>query len=1011
LKANCNSLGQTPPHQQQNLRNRSNLQMKKQADPKTNIPEITNLKSQDFMNVSTNNPKAERFQIVGIGASAGGLEALEQFFSNIPVDSGMAFVVVQHLDPDHKGIMRELLQRITEMQVFTVTDRLKVKPNCVYIIPPNKSMSILNDALHLFEPIETRGLRLPIDFFFRSLADDRKDQSIGIVLSGMGSDGSLGLRAIKEQAGMVLVQDPTSAKFDSMPRNAIEAVMVDIIAPANDLPAKLISLTNKSFRVDTKQGLEKDTSSLEKIIILLRSQTGNDFSQYKKNTVYRRIERRMGIHQISKISSYVRYLQENPNETDILFRELMIGVTSFFRDTAVWDSLKDNAIPSMIAKLPHGYILRAWIPGCSTGEEAYSMAMIFKEVLEKANINKNLSLQIFATDLDNTAIEKARKGVYPANIVADVTPERLNRFFIKTDDQFRVNAEIREMVVFAPQNVIKDPPFTKLDILSCRNLLIYMDSELQKKLLALFHYSLNSGGLLLLGSAETNGAQSDLFSTIDSKLRIYQRSGALKTDELLNFPSSFSHTKPGLVENLHLTKVPDNIQTLTDQLLLQQFSPASVLVSNKGDILYITGSTGKYLEPAAGKANMNLFAMAREGLRNELPIAFRKALQNYEKLILHNVTVGTNGGTQLVDVTIQQIEKPATLKGRILVIFSGVPNMEPKISRSKGRKNTVNVAQAELELEMQRLKEELQSTHEEMQTSQEELKSTNEELQSTNEELQSTNEELTTSKEEMQSLNEELHTVNAELQSKVDDYSRVNNDMNNLLNSIEIATLFLDRELKIRKFTVPATKIFKLIQSDIGRLFTDQVTDLNYPEMYDDAREVLRTLVYVEKPVATHDGRWFNIRIMPYRTFEDKIDGLVITFIEITNSKQLEKALQQSQMMLRSLIHAVQSVILGLSSDGKVIEFNPEAERLLGYKRDDVLGKSYFDLFIPELSRKKVEAEMKKLLTEALPNRYENFVKAVNGDELMIEWSAHKLLDDKGMLIGIITIGDKVTKK
>jgi two-component system CheB/CheR fusion protein len=337
--------------------------------------------------------------------------------------------------------------------------------------------------------------------------------------------------------------------------------------------------------------------------------------------------------------------------------------------------------------------------------------------------------------------------------------------------------------------------------------------------------------------------------------------------------------------------------------------------------------------------------------------------------------------------------------------------MEPKISRSKGRKNTVNVAQAELELEMQRLKEELQGTHEEMQTSQEELKSTNEELQSTNEELQSTNEELTTSKEEMQSLNEELHTVNAELQSKVDDYSRVNNDMNNLLNSIEIATLFLDRELKIRKFTVPATKIFKLIQSDIGRLFTDQVTDLNYPEMYDDAREVLRTLVYVEKPVATHDGRWFNIRIMPYRTFEDKIDGLVITFIEITNSKQLEKALQQSQMMLRSLIHAVQSVILGLSSDGKVIEFNPEAERLLGYKRDDVLGKSYFDLFIPELSRKKVEAEMKKLLTEALPNRYENFVKAVNGDELMIEWSAHKLLDDKGMLIGIITIGDKVTKK
>lgn len=985
--------------------------MKKQTNSQIKNPENTSANSTDSMNNSNVPSKAEQFPIVGIGASAGGLEALEQFFANVPVDCGIAFVVVQHLDPDHKGIMRELLQRITEMQVFTVTDRLKVKPNCVYVIPPNKSMSILNNALHLFDPIETRGLRLPIDFFFRSLADDRKDQSIGIVLSGMGSDGSLGLRAIKEQAGMVLVQDPASAKFDSMPRNAIEAVIVDIVAVANDLPAKLLSLTSKALRIVTKQGLEKDTSSLEKIIILLRSQTGNDFSQYKKNTVYRRIERRMGIHQISKISSYVRYLQENPSETDILFKELMIGVTSFFRDTAVWDSLKQNAIPSLIAKLPHGYILRAWIPGCSTGEEAYSMAIVFKEVLEKANTNKNLSLQIFATDLDTSAIEKARKGVYPSNIVADVSPERLNRFFVKSEDQFRVNAEIREMVVFAPQNVIKDPPFTKLDILSCRNLLIYMDADLQKKLLALFHYSLNSGGILLLGSAETNGAQSDSFSIIDSKLRIYQRSGDLKTDELLNFPSSFSHVKPSIIDNLHLTKVPENIQTLTDQLLLQQFSPASVLVTNKGDILYITGSTGKYLEPAAGKANMNLFAMAREGLRNELPIAFRKAMQTYEKLVLHNVTIGTNGGTQLADVTIQQIEKPATLKGKILVVFSNVPTLEPKISKLKGKRNTVNAVQAELETELQRVKEELQSTHEEMQTSQEELKSTNEELQSTNEELQSTNEELTTSKEEMQSLNEELHTVNAELQSKVDDFSRVNNDMNNLLNSIEIATLFLDRELKIRKYTVPATKIFKLIQSDIGRLFTDQVTDLNYPEMYEDAREVLRTLVYIEKPVATRDGRWFNIRIMPYRTFEDKIDGLVITFVEITSSKKLEKALQQSQVMLRSLINAVQSVILGLSADGKVIEFNPEAERLLGYKRDEVLGKSYFDLFIPELSRKKVEAEMKKLLTEASPNRYENFVKAVNGDELMIEWSAHKLLDDKGMLIGIITIGDKITRK
>jgi two-component system CheB/CheR fusion protein len=979
--------------------------MKKQTKSTIVNPELP-----DSTHQVSDHSKTDQFPIVGIGASAGGLEALEQFFSNMPANCGMAFVVIQHLDPTYKGILCELLQRITDMHVFTVTDRLKVKPNCVYVIPANTSMSILNGALHLFDPVEKRGLRLPVDFFLRSLADDRQDKSIGIILSGMGSDGSIGLKAIKEKSGMALVQDPASAKFDSMPRNAIEAVIVDIVAPANELPEKLMAITKMTTRVTNQMGIEKDSSALEKIIILLRSQTGHDFSLYKKNTVYRRIERRMGIHQISKIASYVRYLQENPTEIDILFRELLIGVTNFFRDTAVWETMKENAIPSLLSKFPNGHILRAWIPGCSTGEEAYSLAIIFKEAMEKANLNKNLSLQIFATDLDSTAIEKARRGIYPATIVSDVSTFRLNRFFVKADDQYRVNAEIREMVVFAPQNVIKDPPFTKLDIISCRNLLIYMDAELQNKLLTLFHYSLNPGGLLLLGSAETNGAHSDMFTVVDSKLRIYQHAGSSETDELLNFPSSFSHSKQGMGEINLPARVLDNIQTLTDQLLLQQFSPASVLVTEKGDLLYITGSTGKYLEPAAGKANMNLFAMAREGINQELPMAFRTALKNFNKVVLHNINVESNGESHLVDVTIQQIEKPTTLKGRILVIFRDVPHLELKSSKAKIGKTSDHLLHSELEHELQRIKEELQSTREEMQTSQEELKSTNEELQSTNEEMQSTNEELTTSKEEMQSLNEELHTVNAELQNKVDDFTRINNDMNNLLNSIEIATLFLDKELKIRKFTDPATKIFKLRQSDIGRLFTDQVTDLNYPEMYDDAMEVLRTLVFVEKPVTTRDGRWFNIRMMPYRTFEDKIDGLVITFIEITKSKLLEDALQQSQTMLRSLIHAVQSVILGLSSDGKVIEFNPEAERLLGYKRDDVLGKSYFELFIPETSRKKVEADMKKLLTEALPNRYESYVKALNGDELMIEWSAHKLLDDKGMLIGIMTIGERITK-
>lgn len=958
----------------------------------------------------TTNSKTRQVRVVGIGASAGGLQALEEFFTHVPTDSGMAFVVIQHLDPTQKGMLAELLQRITKMPVFIVTDGLKIKPNAVYVIPSNTSMSVLKNVLYLFEPIESRGLRLPIDFFFHSLAEDQQEKSIGIVLSGMGSDGSEGIKAIKEKGGMVLVQEPASAKFDSMPRSAINAVIVDIVAPARELAEKLLNVSKFTPKTIILPDLEKDTSSIDKIILLIRIQTGNDFSQYKKNTLYRRIERRMAIHQIDKIAIYVRYLRENPAEVDILFKELLIGVTKFFRDSGVWKQLKDTVLHSLMKKIGSPYILRAWITGCSTGEEAYSLAMVFKETLGKMKTNHHFSLQIFATDLNEEAIVKARKGVFYENIVADVSEERLKRFFIKTNDSYRVNAEIRKMVVFAPQNVIKDPPFTKLDILLCRNLLIYLDAGIQKKLLEMFHYSLKPGGILVLGSAETNAARSDLFSTIDSKFRIYQSTGELSKEKLMDFPSSFAINKPATAEDNLKVKVPDNIQTLTDQLLLQQYSPASLLCTHKGDIIYITGSTGKYLEPAAGKANMNIFTMAREGLRNELPMAFRTALQNYEKVVLPNLRIGTNPANHLVDVTLQQIEKPSALKGKIIVVFKDARILEPESLLKKRRKTVSKTLKAELEFELQRVTEDLQSTRDEMMISQEELQSANEELQSTNEELQSSNEELTTSKEEMQSMNEELHIVNIELQSKIDDSARVNNDMNNLINSIEIATMFLDRDLKIRQFTPRATKIFKLIQSDIGRPFSDQVTDLIYPELYDDAKEVLRTLVFVEKATNTLDGRWFNIRIMPYRTFEDKIDGLVITFVDITKSKQLEQALKETQTILQSFIQTVPGVIVGLSFDGKIIEFNPEAEKLFACKREDVMSKKYVDLFIPKSLRDQVEEDMQNLLAGQFPNQFINIVKTLKDDELTIEWSAHQLWDEHGKPKGLIAIGVNVSQ-
>jgi two-component system CheB/CheR fusion protein len=839
------------------------------------------------------------FPIVGIGASAGGLEALESFLKHVPAGSGMAFVIVQHLDPTHKGIMVELLQRTTPMPVVQVKDRQKLAPDRVYVIPPNKDLSILHGVLHLLEPAAPRGLRLPIDFFFRSLADDCQVRSIGVILSGMGSDGTLGLRAIKENAGVVFVQAPASAKFDGMPRSAIDAGIADVVASAEELPGRIIAYLKHAPLIATPDSSResKNQSGLEKVFILLRTQTGHDFSLYKKSTIYRRVERRMGLHQIDKIANYVRFLRENPQEIELLFKELLIGVTSFFRDPSAWEQLKDEVIPALLAAHPKGGVLRAWASGCSTGEEAYSLAMVFKEALELAKPAGNFSLQVFATDLDRDAIDRARAGVYLANIAADVSPERLRRFFVQDEYGYRVGKEIRETVVFAPQNVTMDPPFTKLDLLICRNLLIYLDRGMQKKLIPLFHYSLNSGGVLFLGSAETIGAFTDLFAPLAGKARFYRRLDSALRAEPVEFPPSFFPDRPNAAGAQAQARMPiPNLQVLADQLLLQHFSPAAVLTNDKGDILYISGRTGKYLEPAAGKANWNIFAMAREGLRYELNNAWQKALRQKTAACLKGVKVGANGGVQAVNITVQPISEPAALQGMVMIVFAEVATPpETKASGKPLRASSHSDSLAALERELQQAREETQTCCEQMQTSQEELKSTNEELQSTNEELQSTNEELTTSKEEMQSLNEELQTVNHELQAKVDELSQANNDMKNLLDSTDIATLFLDDALNVRRFTPQTASIIKLIAGDAGRPITDIATDLDYPGLAADARQVLGSLVFIEKQVATRDGRWFLVRIMPYRTLENRINGVVITFSNITAAKTLEAQLRQTR--------------------------------------------------------------------------------------------------------------------
>ena len=887
--------------------NKNNLPLTKQPDPTDINPKFDSgddiQPTLDAMAVfDVTQPP---FPIIGIGASAGGLEALEQFLKNVPPNSGMSFIIVQHLDPTHKDVMVELLQRTSSIPVIQVTDRMMVDPNCVYVIPPNKDMSILHGVLHLLPPSAPRGLRLPIDYFFRSLADDLQERSVGVILSGMGSDGTLGLRAIKEKAGVVFVQAPSSAKFDGMPRSAIDAGLADVVAAVEELPEKINAYFQHTAilpKIDLP--LETKTQSvMEKILILLRSHTGHDFSLYKRSTIYRRIERRMGLHQVDKIAIYLRFLQENPQEIELLFKELLIGVTSFFRDPTAWEQLQNEVVPALLACRAEGGILRAWTPGCSTGEEAYSLAMIFRETIEKINPMGNFMLQIFATDLEQDAIDKARLGFYPTNIAADVPPERLHRFFIQEEHGYRVNKEIREMVVFAPQNLVMDPPFTRLDLLICRNLLIYLAPELQKKLIPLFHYCLKPDGTLFLGSAETIGSYTHLFAPLDGKQRLYRRlSPVIKTDHA-DFSSplfpAVHNTPDGAFIRHTEQKTVANIESQINQELLQRFSPAAVLVNNQGDILYFKGHTGKYLEPPAGKANLNILAMTRDEIRYDLSAALQKAIREKGAVTVKNLSVGSGSSQQAFNLILHPMDTPESLKGTILIVFNDIatPAANPAGKTRNSPSNKAHLTQ--LEQELQRAREELQTTHEEMQTSQEELKSTNEELQSTNEELQSTNEELTTSKEEMQSMNEELQTVNHELQARVEDLSRSNNDMKNLLNSTDIATLFLDEALHVRRYTSQATKLIKLISGDAGRPITDIASELLYPELAEDVQEVLQSLVFIERSIATRDGRWFTVRIMPYRTLENRIDGVVITFLDVSKAKKQEEVMLEALSMLQ----------------------------------------------------------------------------------------------------------------
>jgi two-component system CheB/CheR fusion protein len=968
----------------------------------------------------TTEKSATIFPIVGIGASAGGLSAFEAFFSGMPKDTdefgkinagpGMAFVLVQHLAPDHKSILTELIRRYTSMHVFEVEDGMIVRPNCAYIIPPNRDMAFLNGTLHLMEPASPRGQRLPIDFFFRSLAQDQRERAICIVLSGTGSDGTLGVRAIKGEGGMVMVQTPDTTEYDGMPRSAIATGLVDYELPPSEMAAQLIAYSVHAFGKFSNHAAVQTPmveNAMKKIFILLRSQTGHDFSQYKPGTIHRRIERRLAVHQIGTLDGYVKYLQQTPQEVDSLFRDLLIGVTSFFRDPGSFKVLEEQVIPKLFAGKPADTAVRVWTPGCSSGEEPYSIAILLAEHQEA--MKKSFKVQVFATDIDSQAIATARAGLYPASIAADLSPERLARFFTAEPggSAYRIHKGIRGMLVFSEQDVIKEPPFSKLDLISCRNLLIYMGSDLQKKLIPLFHYALNPDGMLFLGTSETVGEFGDLFAPLDRKEKIYRRredshcAQYIALNRFLPPMMALEVAIPRPAKTAFPLKPP--LRQLTEAALMEQVASAAVLVNGQGDILYLHGRTGMYLEPVPGEAGINnVLKMAREGLRRELITALHKATLSKEIVRCHGLRVKSNGDFTYVNLAVRPVKPGKTeLKGAIseqlyLVILEEVQESEVSKQNTDDRRQMTDIGGpmtssdavtiAVLKQELRAKEEYLQSTNEELETSNEEIKSSNEEMQSVNEEWQSTNEELETS---------------------------LNNDMNNLLAGTGIATVFVDHKLRILRFTPATTKFINLILEDIGRPVGHILSNLlGYDSLVADAQAVLDTLISKDLEVQTADGKWYTMCLRPYRTLENVIEGVVITFMDITEMKLTRESLRKANDLLRLAVVVRDShdALTVQDLTGSIIAWNPGAVRMYGWSEDEALKMNMRDL-IPENLREETLEKLKQLSRSDVLEPYRTQRIAKNGKTVNVMLTATALIDNVGKMYAISTAEREVNGK
>src|SRR5580692_5352945 len=885
----------------------------------------------------------DNFPVVGLGASAGGLDAFRRLLGALPAGTGMAFILIQHLDPTHASMMVDLLAGHTQMKVQQAADGMPLEREHVYLIPPGSYLSIRDGALRLSEPLERHGARLPFDFFLRSLAEELGERAICVILSGTGGDGSLGLKAVKEKGGLVIAQDPAEAEYDGMPRSAILTGIVDLVLPVGKISKALANYGRQRVLNGARKSPVPDDHPLDllaEIVDLLRTKTSHDFSLYKPGTLLRRIERRMALAGADDSGGYLDRLRQDPGELELLAKDLLINVTSFFRDSSAFEYLVNEVIPDLVHRHSLDRPLRVWVAGCSTGEETYSLAMLFLE--EIAAAKRNIKLQVFASDVDGDAVAFAREGIYPETIVADVSPARLARFFTKQNRGYRVVSELRGLVVFTTQDVLADPPFSRLDLVSCRNLLIYLRPEAQEKVLLLFHFALREGGVLMLGGSETVGRLDDRFEPISKAQRIYRQIGRSRPGEV-DFPigpgGAARTLWPGRTSAASAQGI--SARDLTQRVLLETYAPASVLINRKHECLYYSGPTDRYLRVAAGEPSRDLLAMARAGLRDKLRAAIQQAGRERARTVVTGAQTSYAGSAAAVRIEVH----PVQIEGEelLLVSFLDEPERESKPGRPLESADDLSRI-AELEGELDATRKELQSARHELEIANEEQKSINQEAMSANEEFQTTNEELMTSREELQSLNEELTALNSQLQETLERQRSTSNDLQNILDSSGVATLFLDSDLNIRFFTPAAKSLFHVIATDIGRPLADLARRINDTLLLADAGTVLAGQVPPNREVEADNGAWYTRRILPYRTQDAQVAGVVITFADISERKTAEQAIEAARSYSDSIINTIRQPLIVLDEELYVISasrsfystFSVEPEQTVGRQLDAI---------------------------------------------------------------------------